>query len=276
MTEIQDVVGTAFIVAEYRGREDAEQDPLYRDTITRLFLSNQTREAADRVAAGFPPGRQGVRLRTRYFDDRLDEELDRGCRQVVILGAGLDARGIRKQVPDVTYFEIDDASILNFKQARLAEAGIGARVVFIPGNYIVDDTLRLLAANGFDFNLPTYIIWEGNTMYLSRPTVLKVLTDLRSSLGEFAVSFDYVTEAVIAYETGDERLSSFVKRFADMGAPWNFGIDDLDTFVNDAGLRVVDNVEVIELFRTFWPNRQIDSKFYNNYGLCTLAAQLDT
>jgi hypothetical protein len=27
-----------------------------------------------------------------------------------------------------------------------------------------------------------------------------------------------------------------------------------------------------ELFRTFWPNRQLDSKFYDNYALCTLAA----
>ena len=90
MTEIQDVTGTAFIVAEYRGRENAEQNPLYRDPIVSLFLSEQTQQAADRIAGGFPPSGQGVRLRTRFFDDRLDEELGRGCQQVVILGAGLD------------------------------------------------------------------------------------------------------------------------------------------------------------------------------------------
>ena len=98
MTEIQDVTGTAFIVAEYRAQENAEQDPLYRDPIVPLFLSEQTRQAADRVAAFFPPGVQGVMLRTRYFDDRLDEQLSRGCRQVVIPGAGLDTRGVRKQM----------------------------------------------------------------------------------------------------------------------------------------------------------------------------------
>ena len=31
--------------------------------------------------------------------------------------------------PGVTYFEIDDAGILNFKQARLMEAGIEAQIV---------------------------------------------------------------------------------------------------------------------------------------------------
>ena len=92
MPEIQDVTGTAFIVAEYRARENAEQNPLYRDPIVPLFLSERTRQAADRVAADFPPGVQGVILRTRYFDDRLGEQLSRGCRQVVIPGAGLDTR----------------------------------------------------------------------------------------------------------------------------------------------------------------------------------------
>jgi O-methyltransferase involved in polyketide biosynthesis len=96
VTEIQDVTGTAFIVAEYRAQENAEQNPLYRDPIVPLFLSERTRRAADRIAAGFPPAGQGVRLRTRYFDDRLDEQFDRGCRQVVIPGAGLDTRGVRK------------------------------------------------------------------------------------------------------------------------------------------------------------------------------------
>jgi methyltransferase (TIGR00027 family) len=273
MTEIQDVIGTAFIVAEYRARENAEQNPLYRDPIVPLFLSEQTRQAADRIAAGFPPSEQGVRLRTRYFDDGLDEQLDRGCRQVIIPGAGLDTRAVRKQVPGVTYFEIDDADILNFKQTRLAEAGIEAPVVFVPGDYVVDGLLPLLAAKGFDFDLPTYVIWEGNTMYLNRPAVLKVLTDLRSSLGRFVISFDYMNEAVIAYATGDERISSFVKRFADMGAPWSFGIDDLDALASDAGLSAIDNVKVAELFRTFRPNRQIDSTFYNDYSLCTLIAQ---
>ncbi len=273
MIEIQDLVGTAFIVAEYRARENAEQNPLYRDPIVPLFLSEQTLQAADRIAGDFPPAVQGVRLRTRYFDDRLDEQLGRGCRQVVIPGAGLDTRGVRKQQPGVTYFEIDDADILNFKQTRLAEAGIKARAVFIPGNYVTDGLLRLLAANGFDFDLPTYIIWEGNTMYLNRPAVLKVLTDLRSSLSKLAISFDYTTEAVIAYATGDERISAFVRHFAEMGAPWSFGIDDLDTLASETGLTVVDNVKVAELFHTFWPNRQLGSKFYHNYALCTLAAR---
>ena len=270
MPEIQDVTGTAFIVAEYRARENAEQNPLYRDPIVQLFLSKRTRQAADRVAADFPPGVQGVILRTRYFDDRLSEQLSRGCRQVVIPGAGLDTRGVRKQKAGVTYFEIDDAEILNFKKERLAKAGIEAQIIYIPGNYVTEGLLRLLAANGFNFDLPSYVIWEGNTMYLNRPEVLKVLTDLRKKVVKFAISFDYLTEAVINYATGDERSSTFAKHFAEMDAPWTFGIDDLDALAGDAGLIVVDNVKTAELFHNFWPNRKLDAKWYDNYALCTL------
>jgi len=90
LTEIQDVTGTAFIVAEYRAQENAEAHPLYLDPIVPLFLNERTRAAAERIAAGFPPGREGVKLRTRYYDDHLDAQLGNGCRQVVILGAGLD------------------------------------------------------------------------------------------------------------------------------------------------------------------------------------------
>ena len=89
-------------------------------------------------------------------------------------------------------------------------------------------------------------------MYLNRPAVLKVLTDLRSNVAKFAISFDYLTEAVINYATGDERISAFVKRFAEMGAPWTFGVDDLDALAGDAGLTVVNDVKMAELFGTFW------------------------
>ena len=73
MTEIQDVTGTAFIVAEYRARENAEANPLYVDRIVPLFLDERTRQAADGISADFPAVEKIVKIRTRYIDDRLDE-----------------------------------------------------------------------------------------------------------------------------------------------------------------------------------------------------------
>lgn len=72
---------------------------------------------------------------------------------------------------------------LDFKQARLAESAIVVPVVYIPGNYVTDGILRLLTTHSFDAGLPTYLIWEGNTMYLTRPAVLGVLRDFARARG---------------------------------------------------------------------------------------------
>lgn len=270
MTGLKDVTGTAFIVAEFRAHENAEANPLYVDRIVPIFLDERTKQAANAISSGFPAAEKNVRLRTRYLDDRLDEQLALGCRQVVILGAGLDTRGMRKRFPGVVYFEIDDANTLSFKQARLAESGIDAPINFIPGDYVADGVLRLLEANGFKRELPTFFIWEGNTMYLTKAAVMKVLAELRDRVRAFSLSFDYMSEEVIAYATGDQPTSSFVERFAAMGAPWHFGINNLPALAEEAALTVMDAVTIAELHRAYWPGRPLDSIIYQHYSLCTL------
>jgi methyltransferase (TIGR00027 family) len=270
MNDVREVTGTAFVVAEFRARENAEAHPLYRDPIVSIFLDAKSRAASDAIDAGFAGAGSNVRLRTRYLDDRLDQQLANGCKQVVILGAGLDTRAQRKRAPGVTYFEIDDARTLSFKQARLAQNNIAADVTFIPGNYVAEGTLEPLDRNGFKRDLPSFFIWEGNTMYLTRDAVVAVLRELKDGVPVFAISFDYMDEAVVARTTGDPQVTAFVERFAAMGAPWHCGIDDLPALAKEAGLAVADVANVAELHRTFWPDKPMGSVMYDHYALCTL------
>jgi methyltransferase (TIGR00027 family) len=270
MTEIKDVTGTAFVVAEFRARENAEPHPLYVDHIVPIFLDERTKQAANAIAAGFPAADINVRIRTRYFDDRLDEQLARGCRQVVILGAGLDTRAERKRSPEVVYFEIDDANTLSFKKERLADSGIDGPVTFIAGNYVASGVLPLLGAYGFDCDLPSFFIWEGNTMYLTEADAMKVLRDLKARVRQFSISFDYMDKAVVARTTGEPATTGFVERFAAMGAPWHYGIDDLEALAAATGMTVADVRTVGDLHRQFWPERPLESIIYDHYTLCTL------
>jgi methyltransferase (TIGR00027 family) len=271
-TEIRQVTGTAFVVAEFRALENAEPHPLYVDKIVPIFLDEKSKLAADAIRADFPAAEMNVRLRTRYFDDRLDEQLARGCRQVVILGAGLDTRAVRKRSNGVAYFEIDDPRTMTFKQARLAEHGIDAPMTLIPGDYVVSGVLPLLEANGFHRDLPSFFIWEGNTMYLTRETALKVLKDLEANLHAFSISFDYMDGAVVSCTTGDPGATGFVERFAAMGAPWTYGIDGLEAVAEETGLHVADAVTIDELHRKFRPDRPVASIIYAHYTVCTLSS----
>ena len=233
MAQIKNVPGTAFVVAEFRAEENDEAQPLYRDPIVKLFLNEDSKQAAERVAAGFPRVKEMVKIRTRYFDDMLDKQLAAGCQQVILLGAGLDTRAVREVATGVTYFEIDDGETLELKQVRLAEQGIHANVRFIPGNYVTDDLIGLLKRNGFDFDLPTYLIWEGNTMYLPKEIDKAVMIQLREHLRQFRLSFDYMAEAMITKTTGDPGMTRLVESFANMGAPWITGIDDIHALASE-------------------------------------------
>ncbi len=270
MAEFQNVTGTAFVVAEWRAEENAEARPLYRDPFVSLFLSRETRTAAKHMAAGFPPIKKVVKIRTRYFDDRLDEQLHAGCRQVVILGAGLDTRSIRKQARGAVYFEIDDGNTLSFKKSRLEGHGRLEGVTFIAANYVTDGLIQLLKQNGFDFGIPAHFIWEGNTMYLTAASVRQVLVNISQHVRQFTLSFDYFTPDVIAKTTGDAGVTGIVERFAAMGAPWNYGIENIRALADEAGMTVADNIKTADLHRAYWPGEPLESPIFDFYFLCSL------
>src|SRR5262245_36862247 len=104
MPGVWNVSGTAFVVAEFRAEENDAAFPLYQDSIVQLFLNENTKQAAGRVAARFPPASNMVKIRTKYLDDTLDKQIASGFQQVVILGSGLDTRAVRKPEMGVTYF----------------------------------------------------------------------------------------------------------------------------------------------------------------------------
>src|SRR4029450_12381435 len=180
MTQIRNVSGTAFVVAEFRAEENRVAAPLYQDPVVGLFLDDDTRYAAGFVEANFPQVKDLVRIRTKYLDDVLDKHIESGVRQIAILGAGLDTRAVRKTAPGVTYFEIDDAETRALEQSRYQQHGIDVDVKFIPGNYVTDGLIDLLVENDFDLDAPAYFIWEGNTMYLTLIGVTDILTELRT------------------------------------------------------------------------------------------------
>jgi methyltransferase (TIGR00027 family) len=269
---IENVSGTAFVVAEFRAEENTEPAPLYTDPIVGLFLNDDSKRAAGRVAANFPPSRDLVRIRTKYLDDMLEKQLRLDVRQVVILGAGLDTRAVRKHSTGVSYFEIDDPATLRLKQACYERYGFDFNVTFMPGDYVRDGLVTLLARSGFVFDLPTYFIWEGNTMYLPREYTRQVLAELKNHVRRFALSFDYMAESVVSKTTGDPAITSLVESFENMGAPWVAGIGDIHALAHEAGLNVVEDLRTAELHRQYWTGRPMTSPIFNFYSVCTLGS----
>jgi methyltransferase (TIGR00027 family) len=269
MSTIREVSGTAFVVAEYRAEENREPDAIYKDPVVGLFLNDASREAAERIASRAPAVKDMVRTRTRYFDDMLDAQMAAGIGQVVILGAGLDTRAVRKQAAGVRFFEIDDPATMALKQSRYAEAHIDAPVRLIAGNYVTDGLIDLLRSNGFEFDVPTYLIWEGNVMYMPLASDKETMLQLKRHVKRFRLSFDYLTESVVRKTTGDAGLRILVESFEAMGAPWVSGIDDLHSLARELGLRVLENFTTGALYERY-RGRPASSPILQHYSICTL------
>ena len=99
MATIEHVSGTAFVVAEFRAEENTEPVPLYVDPIVELFLNDDSKRAAGRVAEDFPPVKDLVKIRTKYFDDTLERHLLSNVRQVVILDLASTLARYARQCP---------------------------------------------------------------------------------------------------------------------------------------------------------------------------------
>jgi len=158
---------------------------------------------------------------------------------------------------------------MELKRRRYSDARIECDLTLIPGNYVTDGLIDLLQANGFAFDVPTYLIWEGNVMYLPIADDERTMRQLERHVKQFRLSFDYFTEPVIAKTTGDASLTVLVESFEAMDAPWVSGIDDIHRLANELGLRVVENTTTGELYRTY-RGRPTSSAIFQHYSICTL------
>lgn len=114
-----------------------------------------------------------MQVRTRFLDDELLRFVSAGGRQVLLLGAGFDARAARfaNALGEVTVFEVDHPATQAQKRGVLSRRGApSARVVYVPWDFENRPLGELpdhLASLGHDRAAPTLTIWEGVTMYLT-------------------------------------------------------------------------------------------------------------
>jgi methyltransferase (TIGR00027 family) len=270
--ELQNVSGTAFIIAEFRAEENEAAIPLYRDEIVRLFLNDETKAMAARVAQPFPAAKDMVKVRTKYFDDILSQQISQGCQQIVILGAGLDTRAVRKQVAGVNYFEIDCESTLQFKQECLSANRVSANVAYIPGDYVKENLIELLQCNNFNFELSTYFIWEGNITYLNKAEIIFILDTIRDRVRKCTVSFDYLSDRVIHRTTGYPDINEYINELEKLGAPWHSGFKNMENFLRGLGFEPIDNLSTAELYQQYYPDRSLPSELLQFYFVCTFGS----
>ena len=140
-------------------------------------------------------GRLFTAARSRIAEDALSRALERGMRQIVILGAGLDTFALRNPhtAREILIYEVDHPATQAWKRQRLAEARIAVPpwLTFVPVDFEREDAGENLAAAGFQQNSPAFFSWLGVVPYLTGEAIGSTL-DYIASVDNSEVVFDYM------------------------------------------------------------------------------------
>jgi methyltransferase (TIGR00027 family) len=179
--------------------------------------------------------------RERYIDDYLEACLSNGLEQLVILGAGYDARAYHFDAlrTGIKVFEADHPATQAVKLKKL-EAIFGARpahVTYVPIDFNQQTLAERLFESGYDERRKTLFIWQGVTQYLTPAAVDDTLTFVAGHAGPgSSIIFDYM-EATLLH--GAARHGE-VQQHAALSAPERRGPGVLGYVGDDHGLRPGD------------------------------------
>lgn len=266
---------TAQITAYCRGHHAEHDHPkIFDDFLANSLLTEEEHESIERqmmtalrtfnpvAAASFSDQKSAISWimqagasssialsRARYTEERLEEAVDQGVCQYVILGAGLDTFAFRRPelMERLKVFELDHPATQSYKRHRLLQLGWEhpARLHFIPVDFTNGELAAALAASDFDPQAPTFFSWLGVTYYLQREVVFATL----QAIAEIApkgssLVFDYLdTEAFISVKASP-RVVRMLMSVRDLGEPMQAGFEPLtlaDELAN-AGLELIEDL----------------------------------
>ncbi|MCU1484538.1 MAG: putative S-adenosyl-L-methionine-dependent methyltransferase yktD [Actinomycetia bacterium] len=168
---------TAVRVALWRAlhvRFDAPPHALVDEIGLRLAGADDdwpSRPDMDPARAG--ANRAGIVARSRFVEDLVAEQADRGVGQYVLLGAGLDTFAQRQPelASRLRVFEVDQPGPQAWKRQRLVELGFGipAWLRLVPVDFEAEGSWSTsLAAAGFDADRPAVVASTGVSLYLTK------------------------------------------------------------------------------------------------------------
>jgi methyltransferase (TIGR00027 family) len=240
---------TAMGAAMHRAaHQQVERGETFSDPFALPIIGPEARRRLDEWAGA--PQRRPMRLfiaaRHRIADEKLARALERGTRQVVILGAGLDTTALRAAAgTGVRYFEVDHPATQAWKRQRLAEEGLEPpeTLVFAPIDFEAETLAQGLAAVGFDTGAPAFFVWLGVVPYLTEEAIRSTLRFI-AGVPAAEVVFDYANPPSQLEPEVRDRHEKRAARMAEIGEAW---ISYFDSQTLAAELTALGAVEIEDL-----------------------------
>ncbi|RLV49714.1 SAM-dependent methyltransferase [Nocardioides mangrovicus] len=240
---------TAFGAARHRAQHQViEGGSVFRDPLAVPILGAGDGDLG--VEPGDPrrPLRIFIAMRHRFAEDALAAAYERGVRQAVVLGAGLDTIAYRNPHEDLRVLEVDHLATGEWKRERLREAGIAvpATARYVGVDFERDDLRTRLVEGGLDPDAPAFFAWLGVVPYLTREAITTTLRTVADLDGE--VVLDYPLNA--AGDARAEALRADLRRRTEaVGEPLlsSFAEGEVPRMLTDLGFTDVEDVGAPDL-----------------------------
>ncbi len=201
-------------------------------------------------------GRLFTAARSRIAEDALSGAVERGIRQIVILGAGLDTFALRNPhgALEIRIYEVDYPATQAWKRERLAEAQIAVPpwLIFVPVDFERDNVGEKLVAAGFQQNAPAFFTWLGVVPYLTQDAVGRTL-DYVASIQNSEVVFDYMEPPQAFSEEMRELVTKRTEELEKMDERWasRFESAGMRAFLRSHGFSTIEDIGFREIASRF-------------------------
>lgn len=227
--EIHDVTDTAIWIAAYRAEETAREDALFKDPYATLLIGEQGLSIATRTQ-GSRYTAWSVVIRTLIIDKFILDLIAAGIDTVVNLGAGLDTRPYRLELPlNIKWIEVDFNKIIDHKNDKLNNEIPKCRLERIGLDLSIEEERNKLLEKISKENNRVLILSEGVVPYLTNEEV-KSLADSLVQYKKFEYWItEYYSPEILDFLRTPKRLKQMIN------SPFKFYPENWFHFFKNSG-----------------------------------------
>jgi methyltransferase (TIGR00027 family) len=252
----------------------AHTAPILSDTYSVQLVPHNVRKQVQTFMDGFSQTTAdacvlALATRQRVFADRLAVANDRGFRQVVILGAGLDTTAFTLPAwgSDWRVFEVDHPATQEWKRAQIAAVGwtLPPNLVFAPCDFEAQDLLSALAAAGFDRTQPAVLGLLGVIDYLTLDATQATFRQLVSLPAPSEVTISYNPPPDGTDPIADEAFKRLAPRVDAAGERFlgYYRESEIERLVREAGFSDIIHHPIAALNARFFNDRPDHLRLYS-------------
>ncbi len=175
---IEHVSDTAFWVAYYRWLETRRPDALFRDPLSIKLVGDRGAKLAKHMGIERAMA-WSMALRTWILDRYVMEGVANGCDGFINLGAGLDTRPYRLDLPDnFRWIEVDFKHVIDYKNDVLKDERPACQLRRVSCDLADNDARGTLLSELNKIGGNLYVLTEGVVPYLTNDSVRALARDL--------------------------------------------------------------------------------------------------